>query len=346
LISFTPIASGFESQKKANSMTSARYIIYGAGGVGASIGAQLHQIGLDVVLIARGAHLQALLNRGLDYRTPAGALQLQIPCVSHPSELNFESRDRIVLATKTQDTLEALSQLQQHGQENIPILCAQNGVHNERLALRRFSNVYGLAVWIPASFSVPGVVSNFAPGAPIELGRIPKGDDDKAHSMVADLTHAGFAASFRTDVLAWKHAKLIMNIQTTIDAICGSRDGLDDVCKQVQDEAHRCLAAADIDIAPHDQHTERLKQAAMAIGKIEGQGRSGGSSSQSLERGIGSIETDYINGEIVLLGRLHGVPTPANAVIQATANALASQGTQGKILSADELRSLIAEAST
>ena len=313
--------------------------------MGASIGAQLHQIGLDVVLIARGAHLQALLNRGLNYRTPAGALQLPIPCVSHPSELEFEPRDRIVLATKTQDTLEALSQLQQHGQEGLPILCAQNGVHNERLALRRFPNVYGLAVWIPASFSEPGVVSNFAPGAPIELGRIPKGDDDTARSIVADLTQAGFAASFREDVLAWKHAKLIMNIQTTIDAICGSRVGLEDVCEQVRDEAHRCLAAANIDIAPHEQHLERLKQAAMAIGKIEGQDRSGGSSSQSLERGIGSIETDYINGEIVLLGRLHCVATPANSVIQATANALASQGTPAKILSANELRSRIAEAS-
>ena len=39
----------------------------------------------------------------------------------------------------------------------------------------------------------------------------------------------------------------------------------------------------------------------------------GGSSTQSLARGTGSIETDYLNGEIVLLGRLHGVPVPANA---------------------------------
>ena len=40
--------------------------------------------------------------------------------------------------------------------------------------------------------------------------------------------------------------------------------------------------------------------------------RPGGSTTQSLARGTGSIETDWLNGEIVLLGRLHGVPTPAN----------------------------------
>ena len=33
---------------------------------------------------------------------------------------------------------------------------------------------------------------------------------------------------------------------------------------------------------------------------------------QSLQRGTGRIEVDYLNGEVVLLGRLHGVPTPVN----------------------------------
>ena len=46
---------------------------------------------------------------------------------------------------------------------------------------------------------------------------------------------------------------------------------------------------------------------------VAGATRFGGSSTQSLARGTGSIETDYLNGEIVLLGRLHGVPVPANA---------------------------------
>ena len=46
---------------------------------------------------------------------------------------------------------------------------------------------------------------------------------------------------------------------------------------------------------------------------IPGVERIGSSSAQSLARGTGSIETDYLNGEIVLLGRLHGVPTPVNA---------------------------------
>ena len=50
------------------------------------------------------------------------------------------------------------------------------------------------------------------------------------------------------------------------------------------------------------------------------QSRPGASSWQSLARGTGSIEADYLNGEIVLLGRLHGVATPVNAALQRLAN--------------------------
>jgi 2-dehydropantoate 2-reductase len=33
-------------------------------------------------------------------------------------------------------------------------------------------------------------------------------------------------------------------------------------------------------------------------------------------KGASSLETDFFNGEIVMLGRLHGVPTPTNEFLQ------------------------------
>jgi 2-dehydropantoate 2-reductase len=47
---------------------------------------------------------------------------------------------------------------------------------------------------------------------------------------------------------------------------------------------------------------------------------------QSLQRGTGRIEVDYLNGEVVLLGRLYGVPTPVNAEVQRLANRIARDG--------------------
>jgi 2-dehydropantoate 2-reductase len=318
-----------------------RYIIHGAGGVGASIGAQLHRSGQDTILIARGAHLEAIQQRGLDYCTPEGAERLQIPAVGHPSEIDFVPGDFVILSMKTQDTLPAIEALAARADVHVPIACAQNGVHNERLAGRRFRHVLGLAVWIPASFVEAGVVLNYAPGAPIDVGRIPSGIDEIAQSTVADLRRARFDAVARDDVLAWKHAKLLTNAEATLDAVCGGRDGLEDLCKRIHEEGEACYRAAGIEIADHEAHRARLVDAARAMGEIDGAPRGRGSSSQSLQRGLTSIETDYINGELVWLGRAHGVATPVNEAVQIAANELAAAG-RSTPLSHDELRSRIA----
>ena len=47
-----------------------RYVIYGAGGIGCTIGARLFASGREVVLIARGPHLEAIRERGLTLKTP------------------------------------------------------------------------------------------------------------------------------------------------------------------------------------------------------------------------------------------------------------------------------------
>ena len=61
----------------------------------------------------------------------------------------------------------------------------------------------------------------------------------------------------------------------------------------------------------------------VSIKEVPGHEWAGSSSRQSLARGTGSIEADYLNGEIVLLGRLHSVPTPVNELLQREANAAA-----------------------
>ena len=324
-------------------MRAKRYIVHGAGGVGASIGAQLHRSGRETLLIARGRHLEAIQQNGLDYRTPEGAEVLRIPVVAHPNEIEFAPGDVAILATKTQDSLPAIEALADAADVELPVVCAQNGVHNERLAHRRFRHVLGLGVWIPASFVEPGVVLNYAPSAPIDVGRIPSGVDDLTLELVAHLSQAGFDPAAHEDVLAWKYAKLLTNAVATLDAVCGGRADLDDVCARIREEGEACFVAAGIEIAGHEAYRERLIAAARAMGEIDGSPRGKGSSSQSLQRGLGSIETDYINGEIVWLGRVHGVATPVNETVQVAANELAAQG-GGAPLSPDELRSRIAAA--
>jgi 2-dehydropantoate 2-reductase len=76
---------------------------------------------------------------------------------------------------------------------------------------------------------------------------------------------------------------------------------------------------------------------------VGGRERGGGSSWQSLARSSGAIEADYLNGEIVLLGRLHGVPTPVNALLQRMANRFATERRAPGSMSEQELMDLLEE---
>jgi 2-dehydropantoate 2-reductase len=72
--------------------------------------------------------------------------------------------------------------------------------------------------------------------------------------------------------------------------------------------------------------------------RIDGERRGGGSTWQSLARGLGSTEADFLNGEIVLLGRLHDVPTPVNEALQALARELAASRAAPDSVDPDTIR--------
>ena len=83
--------------------------------------------------------------------------------------------------------------------------------------------------------------------------------------------------------------------------------------------------------------TPRAAQPSEAPRPVGGHDLSRGSSWQSLARGTGNIEADWLNGEIVLLGRLHGVATPVNELLRSTANRMATEGIAPGSIAAEDL---------
>jgi phenylalanyl-tRNA synthetase alpha chain len=77
-----------------------RFIVVGAGAIGGVVGGRLAQHGHDVVLVARGAHGEAISTGGLLLRSPDDEVRLPIPVVRHPEELAFGPED-VVLRTHT-----------------------------------------------------------------------------------------------------------------------------------------------------------------------------------------------------------------------------------------------------
>jgi 2-dehydropantoate 2-reductase len=296
-----------------------RFVILGAGGIGATIGGRLHQAGHDVALIARGAHGEALRLRGLTLAAPHERAQLDIPTYLHPGQVAWHDDDVVILAAKSQDTAAAAQTLLAAAGPRIPVVAAQNGVANERTLSRWFEHVHAMCVMCPTAHLEPGVV--VAHSAPVtgilDLGRFPEGTDHVDEAVATALRSSTFESIARPDIMRWKYRKLINNLGNAVEALCGDGRAWADVAESVgllEAEAQQVLAAAGIDPVTEAEDDERRADH-LQVQVVESQPRGGGSTWQSLTRGSG-IETDYLNGEIALLGRLHGVPVPANARIQ------------------------------
>ncbi len=115
--------------------------------------------------------------------------------------------------------------------------------------------------------------------------------------------------------MRWKYAKLLNNLGNAMDALCGPDADGRDLQQRARSEGAACLRAAGIDPISPEEDSARRGDRFQWDGPAN-RSRPGASSWQSLARGTGSIEADYLNGEIVLLGRLHGVPTPVNLMLQ------------------------------
>lgn len=314
-----------------------RFVILGAGGVGGVIGGRLFQHGHDVVLIARGAHLAAIERDGLRLEDPDASVVLRVPAVGSPSQLAVRDDDVVILATKSQDAATALDDLRTVAPSSTSIACATNGVEVERVASRSFANVYGINVWMPTAYLEPGVVQVIsAPiGGGLDIGRYPTGSDATAEAIASALTASSFSSDARPDIMRLKYRKLVLNTANSIEAACGSRsDAARELVRRAAAEAEAVYAAAGIEVAARDE--EAPKRALMVYRPIAGKHRGGGSTWQSIARG-GSVETDYLNGEIVLLGRLHGVATPVNELMQQVLRSLAGSGTAPGGVDAAEL---------
>ncbi|MEH0547755.1 2-dehydropantoate 2-reductase N-terminal domain-containing protein [Streptomyces sp. B21-105] len=313
-----------------------RYIIIGAGAVGGTIAGRLAEAGQHVVLAARGAHRAALVESGLRLRVPEGRLTFRLPVVESPAELGtLRTDDVLVLAVKTQDAESALGawgpapvEGGATAAERLPLFCAQNGVESPRVALRRFRHVYAVCVWLPSTHVDPGMIA--AAGTPLtgilHLGRYPHGADDTVRRVAADLEKAHFEAPVVPDVSRWQYAKLLSNLGNALEAVSGPTGDprAEALYARVRAEGESVLRAAGIPYASTEEQ-RAARGDKMTLVPLDDAPRGGGSSWQSLSRGTGTIEADHLNGEIVLLGRLHGVPTPLNELLQRLANEFARE---------------------
>ncbi len=323
-----------------------RFVVYGAGAVGGVVGAQLAQKSHPVVLIARGAHYKALRDHGLRFESPDKIVQVDLPVFDHPAHIAWQHDDVVLLAMKTQDTFLALEDLAVVAPPDIPIVCMQNGVANERMTLRRFPRVYGMYVYCAASHLAPGVVQGwFAPLRGIlDVGRFPSGADAFCGEIASVLQGVHFHSESRVDIMRWKYRKLLMNLGNAVEALCGEAARRSPLVERARREGIECLTAAGFSYAS-DTEDGVLRERELQLLGIDGQHRPGGSTWQSLARQTHSVEADYLNGEVALLGRLYGINTPVNEVLQRLMKQAATAGRAPGTMTVEDLENLCVSAS-
>ena len=146
--------------------------VLGAGGVGGYFGARLAQAGADVHLLARGAHLRALIERGLRVRSANGNLELRLPATDRVDDIG--PSDYVLFCVKSLDTEVVAARLGPLLHEGTTVISLQNGVDNEEKIARAVGpdRVVGGVAFIMSTISEPGTIEHVGKLARIVFGEM------------------------------------------------------------------------------------------------------------------------------------------------------------------------------
>ena len=224
-----------------------RIVIYGAGAIGGVVGGLMALSGTAAVLIGRSGNVNAIREHGLRIVTPDGTRVAKLPAFTTPNQIDFGPDDVVFLCVKSQDTENAMRDLQIEVKD-IPIFCFQNGVHNEEVVSKYYPRVYGVMVKSIVFFTRDGeVIARGDPPGQIVVGRYPGGVDELVESVAAKLRDTGYGVMVTTDIMPYKWGKLVSNLSNAIGAITNVPwDETNRIAQAAQNEGKEILTMAGI----------------------------------------------------------------------------------------------------
>lgn len=312
-----------------------KFCVFGAGAVGSFAGGMVADAGeAEVSLVARGAHLGAIREKGLTVETPDRTFTVRPAATDDPAALG--PQDVVFLSTKAPALPAAAAAMQPLLGPDTVIVAAQNGIpfwyfhahggpHDGRTvqtadpggriaAAVGCDRVIGCVVNSGNEVTAPGTVHNMG-NRGFMLGEPGGSMSDRIAAVSGLLERAGIAAPVSTDLRMEIWVKIWTNASfSPIAALTGSTIG-------------PILARPELE-ALGIRLMEEAKAVAEALGivfdtpvtdRISGSRRTNPHKTsilQDLERGR-PMEVDGVTGAVVELGRVAGVPTPAMDTIYA-----------------------------
>jgi 2-dehydropantoate 2-reductase len=295
-----------------------RIAVLGAGGVGGYFGGILARSGHDVALLARGAHLEVLREKGLEVRTPEGTFTVQVAAEDDPEALG--PADLALVAVKTyslQEIAGAAAVLARKGADILPLLngvdaadrLIEDGVPAER--------VLGGLAEISAARVAPGVIERRSSFHRVVVGEREGGISERAERIAAAIREAGAdaRASAEIEVDLWCKLAFI----SSMAAACGlSRTSVGPIRDKplghlmIERLVHEVIAVGQgLGIAlTADDEAKVMGFADSLAAPLKP------SFLLDLESG-GPTEIDDLSGAVSRLGRKAGVETPVHDVATA-----------------------------
>jgi 2-dehydropantoate 2-reductase len=169
-----------------------RIAIMGTGGVGGYYGGLLARTGQDVTFIARGAHLAAIRDKGLQIKSVLGDFRVSpASATDKPGEVGVV--DLVFFSTKTYHTEEAAQLIKPMIGRDTAVISLQNGVDGaERIApVVGIEHLVGGATWLSAAIEEPGVIGQYSQFRRIAVGEFDGRVTQRAQDIVEVLKSTG-----------------------------------------------------------------------------------------------------------------------------------------------------------
>lgn len=293
-----------------------RIAIMATGGVGGYFGARLAAAGHDIHFIARGAHLKAIREDGLRVSSANGDLHLtDVSVTDDPADIG--PVDALMFAVKLWDTETAADMCKPMVGPDTLVVPFQNGVRSVSVLSERLgaAHVAGGVAHIAAVIGGPGLIDHTGTMARLTVGEIDGKPSPRIEALVAAFADAGFDHKLADDITRAIWEKFIF---------LSSLSGLTSLCRQpagpirenpdsralFEAAIHETTAVGRAEGVALPDHTE-----SKTISFLDGlPAVMKASMLHDLEAGR-RLELPWLSGEVVRLGKKHGIPTPVHAAV-------------------------------
>jgi 2-dehydropantoate 2-reductase len=284
-----------------------RFAVVGAGAVGCYFGGMLARAGVQVTLIGRATHVDAIRERGLRLETQRFDEIVRVD-VSTAADA-VAGADVVLFCVKSTDSEKSAREIAPFLAKDAVVLSMQNGVENPDLIRSVLTQrVIASVVYVATEMAGPGHLKHHG------RGELVMDDLPPAAAIVQAFATAGVPAQMSGNVRGVQWAKLIVNCAyNALSAITQKPygklvevEGVPALMEAVVDECLRVAAADGIDV-PGDAHQATRNIAQTMAGQYS-------STAQDVARGKPN-EIDFLNGYVVRRGRAHGISTPINQTL-------------------------------